>query len=124
VTISSPTANQSLPGSEVQLSGTATDTEDGTISDRLVWSSSVDGALGTGATRKVSLSPGAHTITAVVQDSGGAMATATASVTVTVGGDDGGAMGGCAAAGGGGAGLAGLASLGAALAVVLRRRRR
>jgi leucyl aminopeptidase len=126
VTITAPAADQSLPGSRaVQLAGTAADAEDGAISDRLAWTSSVDGALGTGATRSVTLSPGVHTITAAVQDSAGATGSAMASVTVTVG-DDGGVGGGCAAApgaGAGGAGGAGLAAIGAALALAVRRRR-
>ncbi len=123
VTISSPTAGQTFPASRtVQLEGTAIDTEDGTISESLAWSSSVDGALGSGAVRSVSLTPGVHTITATAADSAGATGTATASVTITVGDDDGGgAFGGGCAAGGSGAGLG---AIGAALALVLRRRRR
>jgi leucyl aminopeptidase len=127
VSISSPTANQTFPaGRAVQLAGTATDAEDGAIGDRLAWSSDVDGALGTGTTRSVTLSPGVHTITATAADSAGAMGTATASVTISVDGkgDDGGAFGGgCAATRQGGSGAA-LAGLGVALTVVLRRRRR
>ncbi|HSK05507.1 MAG TPA: M20/M25/M40 family metallo-hydrolase, partial [Kofleriaceae bacterium] len=79
VSISSPAANGTFPRA-VQLAGTAIDPEDGTISDRLAWASSVDGALGTGATRDVKLSAGVHTITATAQDSGGATGTASASV--------------------------------------------
>jgi bacterial leucyl aminopeptidase len=127
VSISSPAAGGMLPaGRQVQLAGTATDPEDGSISNALAWSSSVDGALGTGAMKSVTLSAGVHTITASVADSGGATGTATASVTVTVGGGDGGSDGsvggGCAAAGGGAA--SGLGAAAAALAVMLRRRRR
>jgi leucyl aminopeptidase len=134
VSISSPAADQTLPGSrQVQLAGSASDPEDGSISDRLAWSSSVDGALGTGATRSVTLSPGVHTITAAVADSGGATGTATASVTITVGGGTGdggggggggGAYGGCAAGGGAASSLGAMSTVLAALAVLLRRRRR
>jgi leucyl aminopeptidase len=131
VSISSPAAGGMLPASrQVQLAGSATDPEDGSISDRLAWSSSVDGALGTGAMRSVTLSAGVHTITAAVADSGGAMGTATAAVTITVGGGNGdggdsGVAGGCAAAGGGAAsGLGAMSTVLAALAVLLRRRRR
>jgi bacterial leucyl aminopeptidase len=89
VSIDSPTANQMLPaGSLVQLAGTATDAEDGTISDRIEWSSNVAGALGTGATQSVSLADGVHTITATVQDSAGAVAMATTSVTIGKGNGD------------------------------------
>ena len=132
VSISSPAAGGMLPASrQVQLAGTATDPEDGSISDRLAWASSVDGALGTGATKTVTLSPGVHTITASVADSGGALGTATASVTITVGGGkddgvDGGVGGGCAAGGGAAGGLGALSAASAASAAlaVLRRRRR
>ena len=51
--------------------GTATD-EDGDLAASLAWSSSLDGAIGSGASfSTTTLSLGSHTITASVTDSGG-----------------------------------------------------
>ncbi len=73
VTITAP-ANGSMfnAGDAVTFTGTAIDPEDGDISASVAWSSSLDGALGTGASVTTStLSVGAHTVTAAVTDSGG-----------------------------------------------------
>ncbi len=51
--------------------GSATDSDDGPLSANLVWSSSIDGQIGTGSVFTTSLSVGVHTITAVVTDTGG-----------------------------------------------------
>jgi hypothetical protein len=69
------------PGALVTLQGSATDTEDGTLQgNRLRWSSSIDGELGTGETLQVQLSGPAtpcdpeivaHEITLEATDSGG-----------------------------------------------------
>src|SRR5207249_4834818 len=54
----------------ITLSGTATDARDGDISSQIQWTSSRDGALGTGATISPStLSTGTHVITAAATDS-------------------------------------------------------
>src|SRR5205823_659814 len=59
------------------------DLEDGTISPSIAWSSSLDGALGTGASLPVStLRSGTHTITARITDAGGKSANATITVVV------------------------------------------
>jgi YD repeat-containing protein len=72
-------------GATVNFTGTASDAEDGTITNGITWTSSRDGALGTGAALAVSsLSVGAHTITARIQDSGGKFTTATRNITVVV----------------------------------------
>src|SRR5207253_2361643 len=60
------------PGAAVTFTGSASDTEDGDLSATIAWTSSRDGALGTGRTITASaLSTGTHTITATVTDSGG-----------------------------------------------------
>ena len=67
----------------ITLSGTGADTEDGTLTGAsLVWTSNVDGQLGTGNTVSTGLSAGTHTITLTVTDSLGAIAITTDTVTV------------------------------------------
>ena len=87
VTISSPANGASVAvGTSVTFSGTATDPEDGTISGSLTWTSSINGAIGSGASFSLStLSAGSHTITASVTDSGGLSGSASRSLTVTGG---------------------------------------
>jgi hypothetical protein len=67
----------------VTFSGSATDTEDGLISSRLVWTSNLDGNLGSGPSISQTLSAGSHTITAKVTDSGGLSGSKAISVTVS-----------------------------------------
>ena len=83
--ISSPSAGSIVEESPLTFAGSATDGEDGDISARLVWLSSIDGQIGTGRSFQKLLSVGAHTITAEVTDSAGATAAATQSVTVEPG---------------------------------------
>ncbi len=70
VTITSPTdGGVFIEGSTVTLSGAANDLEDGNLSASLMWSSDVDGPIGTGATVATStLTRAVHTITATVTD--------------------------------------------------------
>src|SRR5439155_108393 len=73
------------PGAAVTFTGSASDTEDGdpTLTPLIVWTSSRDGALGTGATITVStLSTGIHTITAAATDN--ANKTGRATITIAV----------------------------------------
>ena len=63
--------------------GSADDTEDGDLTASLVWTSSIDGSIGTGGSFSTTLSDGNHTVTASVTDSGGK--TASVSVGITVG---------------------------------------
>src|SRR5439155_71923 len=59
-------------GTTVAFSGVATDVEDGDVSAALQWTSSLDGALGTGPrVSSSSLRIGTHTITASATDSSG-----------------------------------------------------
>jgi hypothetical protein len=69
VTITSPSNGASFAsGATVNLTGTATDLEQGNVSSQLAWSSSRDGALGTGASLSRVLSAGQHVLTASVTD--------------------------------------------------------
>ena len=67
----------------VTLVGQALDAEAGDLTPEIVWSSDVQGSLGTGASLTVLLSPGLHRVTANVTDDQGQNAEAT--VTITVG---------------------------------------
>jgi len=67
----------------ILFEGSASDTEDGDLTASLSWTSSIDGAIGTGGSFSTTLGDGTHTITAEVTDSGGA--TASSSITITVG---------------------------------------
>jgi len=84
VVISAPRSSLSvIVGSPVICAATATDREDGDLSARIVWSSSVDGELGTGAMLTIStLSVGRHMITARVTDEGGLQHSLLRTVTV------------------------------------------
>jgi hypothetical protein len=84
VTIDPEPPAQVPSGTTLTLTGTATDTEDGTRSSALVWRSNLVGSpLGTGATIDVTLADGLHQITASYTDTGGR--TGSDSVTVRVG---------------------------------------
>jgi extracellular elastinolytic metalloproteinase len=85
VTITGPPSGTSVSeGTAVNFSGTASDAEDGNLTASIAWSSSLDGALGTGGSVTTStLSVGAHTITASVTDSGGLTTSSSIDVTIT-----------------------------------------
>jgi hypothetical protein len=69
VGVVSPPSGTTVPfGQAVTLTGQASDPQQGNLSASLVWTSSLDGALGTGASLTRSLGPGWHTITATVTD--------------------------------------------------------
>jgi hypothetical protein len=73
-TITAPAGGSSFTvGTPVTLTGTGADLEDGALSEgSLVWTSDLDGELGTGETVTTSeLSIGVHTITLTVADSNG-----------------------------------------------------
>jgi len=59
-----PRRSTFVPGELVRLEATATDTEDGELTGAIVWTSSLQGSLGTGGTVPTSgLRSGTHTIT-------------------------------------------------------------
>jgi subtilisin family serine protease len=85
-TITAPASGASVTkGASVTFTGSGTDAEDGALSGAsLVWTSSIDGQIGTGATfATTSLSAGTHTITLRARDSKGATGTTTRTITVT-----------------------------------------
>src|SRR5438552_9869731 len=73
VAITAPPNQAVFPlGTTIAFSGVATDVEDGDVSAALQWTSSLDGALGTGPhISSSSLRIGTHTITASATDSSG-----------------------------------------------------
>jgi large repetitive protein len=75
-----------LQGASITFTGTATDTQDGNLTAALAWTSSINGAIGTGGSfSTTTLSVGTHTITARATDSGGLVGSATRTLTVNVG---------------------------------------
>jgi subtilisin family serine protease len=86
--IANPTDGASFDsGATITFTGTASDTEDGDLTDTLSWASDVDGPIGTGGSFSAILSGGLHTITASVADSGGL--TGSTSIAITVDGSGG-----------------------------------
>ena len=84
VNISSPSNGATFTsGDVICLVGTAQDTEDGNITANLVWTSGIDGQIGTGGSCSKILSVGTHTITASVDDSDGAHDSKYISVNIT-----------------------------------------
>jgi hypothetical protein len=83
VTISSPANDEEFNSGElIGFTGSASDADEGDLTSSIVWTSNIDGEIGTGLFSKV-LSDDTHTITASVTDSDGN--TDTASVTIVVG---------------------------------------
>ena len=82
---SPPNGASYAQGASVTFSGTGSDAEDGSLAGAsLVWTSSLDGQIGTGASFSTSaLSVGTHAITLTAKDSKGATGTATRTITVT-----------------------------------------
>jgi hypothetical protein len=83
VRIRAPADSASFPtGTDITLSGIASDNEDGSLSSKLTWTSSSDGTIGSGATISTDLSAGSHKITAHVSDSDGLTAADTIDISV------------------------------------------
>jgi subtilisin len=86
VSISSPSDGASFTtGSSISFAGSASDNEDGNLTSSLIWTSNLDGEIGTGGSLSVVLSDGTHTITAEVTDSGGSAGSDSVTVTVVGG---------------------------------------
>jgi len=76
-------------GQTITVLADAYDIDDGDLNDSVVWSSNLDGQLGTGEVLgTASLSVGTHTLTATVVDSAGSMTTAQTQVRVVATLDD------------------------------------
>lgn len=72
ITVTNPADGaEYLDTDTVNLAASANDLEDGDISTSINWSSSLDGALGSGPALAVQLSEGTHTLNVSVTDSGG-----------------------------------------------------
>ena len=84
VAITAPTNGSAYAqGDVITFTGTATDPEDGDLTASIAWTSSIDGAMGSGGSiLTTGLSLGTHTITASVTDGGGEQRSA--SITVRV----------------------------------------
>lgn len=84
VILSSPTDGEFFNyGTSIDFTGSASDTEDGSLTDSLTWTSSLDGLIGIGGSFSSVLTEGQHIITATVNDSSGSSSNAT--VTINVG---------------------------------------
>lgn len=83
LSISSPSNKSAYAyGETVTFAASANDTQDGNLSGRIAWSSSIDGSIGNGGSLSRTLSPGVHTVTAMVTDTGGLNASSQVMVTV------------------------------------------
>ena len=73
----------SVDGSEIAFTGTATSVKDGNLTSSIVWSSDLDGVIGSGASFTLStLSTGTHVITASVTDSDSKMGSISHKITI------------------------------------------
>jgi hypothetical protein len=69
-------------GATIDFSGTASDAEDGDVTASLIWTSDIDGQIGSGGGFSAVLSDGVHTITATATDLGGANGSDSVGITV------------------------------------------
>jgi hypothetical protein len=71
VSISSPGNGSSFAnGVTISFAASASDSQDGNLTSSIAWTSSIDGAIGSGGSVSRTLSAGSHVITASVRDSG------------------------------------------------------
>lgn len=88
VVITSPNDGASFEtGENISFAGSATDSEDGTLTSSLVWMSNLEGQIGTGGSFGAVLRDGTHVVTASATDFGGLAGSD--SVTITVVGSSG-----------------------------------
>ena len=85
VNITAPASNSTfIQGAPITFTASAIDAENGDISASILWNSSIDGLIGTGATfLKSDLSLGVHVITATATDNNNAVSTSAVTITVT-----------------------------------------
>ena len=88
IAIISPATGDTILTNSQSLTVSANDSEDGDISSNTIWSSSIDGALGSGATIVAMLSDGNHNITASITDSSSNTETFTISIIINALSDD------------------------------------
>ncbi len=90
ITLNSPLNGSSYAsGTSISFNTTTMDNEDGNISNQVVWTSSLDGQLGTGNFSSSTLSTGIHYIDVDVSDSGGLTDHVLTIIEVTSGGGGG-----------------------------------
>lgn len=83
VTITSPANGSTFKADEtISFVGSASDLEDGELTAGIVWTSSIDGLIGTGGMVSDVLSIGTHIITGSVTDDGGMTGSASIGITV------------------------------------------
>jgi hypothetical protein len=86
ISITGPTTNLSFTeGTVITFSGSASDSQDGSLTSAIRWTSSLSGLLGTGGSLSRTLPIGIHVITAAVTDSGGLSASQQILTTVIAG---------------------------------------
>ena len=84
VSIAAPIAGSTaVQGTQVAFTASASDKEDGNISGRILWMSTIDGHFGTGGSISRALSVGSHGITAAVTDNAGVTTTSQTTLVVT-----------------------------------------
>lgn len=84
ISITSPADGETFDSNtRITLHGLATDTEDGTLSSNIAWTSDIDGDLGVGSPLVRGLTVGSHVVTASIEDSGGIRTTDSVSITVS-----------------------------------------
>ena len=92
ISINSPTDGVTLLSDTQNFTATASDTEDGDVSQNIIWTSSINGAtpntIGNGANIETSLNDGNHVITASITDSTNNTETAAINITVNAQSDD------------------------------------
>ncbi len=82
-------------GAAVTFTGSASDAQDGSLTASLAWTSSVQGALGTGGSvTRSDLVVGTHVITATATDSGGLSSSSSVTIVIASSGGGGGGGGG------------------------------